>query len=159
MQWSDFPTYAEWLTAQSTDPARRRARLIALLIEEEETRILQAHDIRGFVAIVYGRRVDYRRAEAPDSPAGFVDRGREIVVYAEHDATAVRAALQLAAHKWGRFQVEGDAAYQALCVRLAAECGLPLGNPELQKEIQRVRITRINGVSVSTTRIGGYPAP
>ena len=139
MQWSDFPTYTDWLTAQSTDPARRRARLIALLIEEEETRTLQAHDIRYFVAIVYGRRVDYRRAEAPDSPAGFVDRGREIVVYAEHDATAVRAALQLAAHKWGRFQVEGDVAYQALCVRLAAECGLPLGNPELQTAIQQTR--------------------
>ena len=139
MQWSDFPTYTDWLTAQTADPARRRARLIALHLQEEETLILQAHDIRGFVAIVYGRRVDYRRAEAPDSPAGFVDRGREIVVYAEHDATAVRAALQLAAHKWGRFQVEGDAAYQALCVRLAAECGLPLGNPELQTAIQQTR--------------------
>ena len=138
-QWGDFPAYTDWQTAQTVDPARRRARLIALLIQEEETRILQAHDIRGFVAIVYGRRVDYRRADAPNGPAGFVDRGREIVVYAEHDATAVRAALQLAAHQWGRFQIEGDAAYQALCVRLAAECGLPLGNPELQAAMGSAR--------------------
>jgi hypothetical protein len=125
--WGHFPTDEDWLTAQTTGPAHRRARLIALRLEEEETLVLHARDIRGFVAVVYGRRVDYRRADAPDGPAGFVDRGREIIVQAEHDETAVRAALQLAAHKWGRFQVEGDAAYQALCVRLAAECGLPLG--------------------------------
>ena len=138
-QWGDFPGHEDWLTAQTAGPARRRARLIALLLQEEETLILQARDIRGFVAVVYGRRVDYRRADAPDGPAGFVDRGREIVVHAEHDATAVRAALQLAAHKWGRFQVEGDAAYQALCARLAAECGLPLGHPERQGAIQQAR--------------------
>ena len=156
-QWGDFPIYTDWQTAQTIDPARRRARLIALLIQEEETRILQAHDIRGFVAIVYGRRVDYRRADAPDSLAGFVDRGREIVVYAEHDATAVRAALQLAAHQWGRFQIEGDAAYQALCVRLAAECGLPLGNPELQGAVQRARDDARRVTSHSTIAVRFQP--
>lgn len=158
-QWGHFPTDEDWLTAQTTGPAHRRARLIALRLEEEETLVLHARDIRGFVAIVYGRRVDYRRADAPDGPAGFVDRGREIIVQAEHDETAVRAALQLAAHKWGRFQVEGDAAYQALCVRLAAECGLPLGNPELQAAMRQARVTRTSGSLPSMTRIGGYPAP
>ncbi len=158
-QWGHFPTDEDWLAAQTTGPTRRRARLIALLLEEEETPILHARDIRGFVAIVYGRRVDYRRADAPDGPAGFVDRGREIIVQAEHDETAVRAALQLAAHKWGRFQVEGDAAYQALCARLAAECGLPLGNPELQAAMRQARATRTSGSPASATRIGGYPAP
>ncbi len=157
--WGHFPTDEDWLAAQTTGPTRRRARLIALLLEEEETLVLHARDIRGFVAIVYGRRVDYRRADAPDGPAGFVDRGREIIVQAEHDETAVRAALQLAAHKWGRFQVEGDAAYQALCVRLAAECGLPLGNPELQAAMRQARATRTSGPPASATRIGGYPAP
>ena len=158
-QWGHFPTDEDWLAAQTTGPTRRRARLIALLLEEEETPVLHARDIRGFVAIVYGRRVDYRRADAPDGPAGFVDRGREIIVQAEHDETAVRAALQLAAHKWGRFQVEGDAAYQALCVRLAAECGLPLGNPELQAAMRQARATQTSGSPISMTRIGGYPAP
>ncbi|MCB1797230.1 MAG: hypothetical protein KDJ70_22980, partial [Candidatus Competibacteraceae bacterium] len=81
------------------------------------------------------------------------------IVQAEHDETAVRAALQLAAHKWGRFQVEGDAAYQALCVRLAAECGLPLGNPELQAAMRQARATQTSGSPISMTRIGGYPAP
>jgi len=138
-QWDHFPTDEDWLAAQTTGPAHRQARLIALLLEEEETLVLHAHDIRGFVAVVYGRRVDYRRADAPAGPAGFVDRGREIIVHAEHDETAARAALQLAAHKWGRFQVEGNAAYQALCVRLAAECGLPLGNPELRAAMRQAR--------------------
>ncbi len=108
---------------------RRRARLIALILLDEEAGALRARDIRDFVAVVYDRRVDYRRADDPDGPAGFTDRGHEIAVYAERDRDTVRAALQLAAQKWGRFQVEGDAEYRALCARVAAECGLPLGDP------------------------------
>ena len=93
---------------------------------------LHAYDLRGFVAIVYARRVDYRRAESASGWPSFVDRGHEIVVRADRDPDAVRAALHLAAQKWGRFRVEGDAAYRALCVRLAAEHGFPLGPPEPQ---------------------------
>jgi len=125
-------------SAEPSDPTdRRRARLIALILLEEETVALQARDIRAFVAVVYDRRVDYRRADDPDGPAGFADRGHEIVVHAERDRDTVRAALQLAAQKWGRFQVEGDAEYRALCARVAAECGLPLGDPEPPAVLQR----------------------
>ena len=142
VQGGDFPSYEDWLTAQTIGPAaRRRARLIALLVPEE-TIALQARDIRDFVAVVYGRRVDYRRANAPNGPAGFADRGHEIVVHAEHDETAVRAALQLAAQKWGRFQVEGDAEFRALCARVAAECGFPLGEPEPPAALQRAEADR-----------------
>jgi hypothetical protein len=108
-----------------------------LILLEEETVALQARDIRAFVAVVYDRWVDYRRADDPDGPAGFADRGHEIVVHAERDQDTVRAALQLAAQKWGRFQVEGDAEYRALCARVAAECGLPLGHPEPPAALQR----------------------
>lgn len=160
MQWSDFPGYEDWLAAQTTGPAiRRQARLIALIRLEGETIALSAHDIRAFVAVVYGRRVDYRRVDAPDGPAGFVDRGREIVVYAEYDEITVRAALQLAAQKWGRFRIEGDTAYQALCVRLAAEHGLPLGNSELQAAIQRAQATQTSGPPASAIRMSRHPAP
>ena len=58
----------------------------------------------------------------------------------------------------GTFSGRGDAAYQALCVRLAAECGLPLGNPELQAAMRQARATKRVGPP-SMTRIGGYPAP
>ena len=125
-------------SAEQSDPTdRRRARLIALIVLEDEAVALRPRDIRDFVAVVYGRRVDYRRADDPDGPAGFADRGHEIVVHAERDRDTVRAALQLAAQKWGRFQVEGDAEYQALCARVAAECGLPLGHPEPPAALQR----------------------
>ena len=121
---------------QSGPTDRRRARLIALIVLEDEAAV-RPRDIRDFVAVVYGRRVDYRRADDPDGPAGFADRGHEIAVYAERDRDTVRAALQLAAQKWGRFQVEGDAEYQALCARVAAECGVPLGHPEPPAALQR----------------------
>jgi len=80
-----------------------------------------------------------RRADDPDGPAGFADRGREIAVYADRDRDAVRAALQLAAQKWGRFRVEGDADYRALCVELAAEGGFSLGDPDLQDALRRAK--------------------
>lgn len=115
MQWSDFPGYEDGLVGEATGRPR---------------------DIRAFIAVVYARRVDYRRADDPDGPAGFVDRGHEIAVYAERDRDTVRAALQLAAQKWGRFRVEGDAEYRALCARVAAECGFLLGNPEPQAAIR-----------------------
>ena len=133
VQWSDFPGYEDGLAAQTASRAdRRRARRVAL--EGEATG--RPCDIRAFIAVVYDRRVDYRRADDPDGPAGFVDRGHEIAVYAERDRDTVRAALQLAAQKWGRFRVEGDAEYRALCARVAAECGFPLGNPEPQAAIR-----------------------
>ncbi len=133
VQWSDFPGYEDGLAAQTAGTAdRQRARLVAL--EGEATG--RPCDIRAFIAVVYDRRVDYRRADDPDGPAGFVDRGHEIAVYAERDRDTVRAALQLAAQKWERFRVEGDAEYRALCTRVAAECGFPLGNPEPQAAIR-----------------------
>ena len=137
-QWgTDFSSDERWsdergLAEPTGPPAGRRARLIALIALEEETVALRPLDTRALVAVIYGRRVDYRRADDPAGPAGFVDRGREIAVFAERDRDTVRAALQLAAQKWGRFRVEGDAEYRALCARVAAECGLPLGDPEPQ---------------------------
>lgn len=140
-----FPADDEELTAfeETGDAARRRrARLIVLTVENDPHAALlslQAHDIRAFVAVVYGRRVDYRRREGTGGGSGFVDRGREIIIHAEKDRDTVRAALQLASQKWGAFQIEGDAAYQTLCVRLAAEHGFQLGNPELQAAIRQAR--------------------
>jgi hypothetical protein len=131
-----FPSYEIWLAEQTGPPDRRRARLVALIALEDETPG-RPRDIQAFIAVVYDRRVDYRRADDPHGPAGFADRGHEIAVYAERDRDTVRAALQLAAQKWGRFQVEGDAEYRALCARVAAECGCPLGHPEPQAALQR----------------------
>lgn len=91
------------------------------------------------MAIVYGRRVDYRHRESATGAPAFVDRGGEIAIVDGRDRPSVLAALQLAAQKWGAFQIEGDADYQALCVHLAAEHGLRLGNPELQGALRQAR--------------------
>lgn len=136
-RWSEeLPSDEDGSAAPAAGSGQRRARLVAWIALDDT---LQPRDIRVFVAVVYGRRVDYRRADDPDGPAGFADRGREIAVYADRDRDAVRAALQLAAQKWGRFRVEGDAGYRALCVELAAEGGFSLGDPDLQDALRRAK--------------------
>ena len=136
-RWSEeLPSDEDGSAAPAAGSGQRRARLVAWIALDDT---LQPRDIRAFVAVVYGRRVDYRRADDPDGPAGFADRGREIAVYADRDRDAVRAALQLAAQKWGRFRVEGDAGYRALCVELAAEGGFSLGDPDLQDALRRAK--------------------
>ena len=90
---------------------------------------LQPYNLEAFIAVSYGRRVDYRGRNQVRGRPSLVDRGAEIVVYAERDRDTVRAALHLATQKWGAFQVEGDAAYQALCGRLATEYAFPLRMP------------------------------
>jgi hypothetical protein len=144
-----FPTYNDWL--QASNP------IAGIAAKQQHARILRAaegndglvrYDIRAFVAIVYGRRVDYRHQDQTSGLPAFVDRGSEIVITNGLDRNGVLAALQLAAQKWGIFKVEGDSEYQALCVQLAAEHGLRLGNPELQGALQQVRLQQLSA---------GYP--
>lgn len=54
---------------------------------------------------------------------------------------SVLASLQLSAQKWGIFYIDdgGDKEYCKLCVELAAEHGLKIGNPELQQALQKER--------------------
>ena len=66
---------------------------------------------------------------------GFVDRGRNIVIGDWRDESVTLAALQLSAAKWGSFQVTGNDEYKALCVKLAAQHGFRIDNPEPQKGI------------------------
>jgi hypothetical protein len=69
----------------------------------------------------------------------FFDSGQRIAVDAWQDQTAVLAAMQLAASKWGEFSIFGPPEYQALCARLAAEHGFRVKNPDLQDAIQALR--------------------
>jgi hypothetical protein len=150
-----FLAYTEWLKRQ-TPPwetialGARRARIVSADSGGDDgprgdpaarAEGLVRYDIRAFVAVVYTRRVDYRYHEAPDGIPAFVDRGREIVITDPRHRESVLAALQLAAQKWGAFRVEGDAAYQALCVQLAATHGLRLGNADLQGALRQARLT------------------
>ena len=52
------------------------------------------------------------------------------------------AALQLSESQWGEFVVTGDDEFKEMCVRLAAEYGIRITNPELHNRIgeQRTRL-------------------
>lgn len=92
-------------------------------------------DLRDFAGSIEGSHVRYLNSEG----LGFVDRGRNIVIADWRDESVTLAALQLSASKWGSFQVTGNDEYKDLCVKLAAQHGFKISNPELQKEIQSQR--------------------
>lgn len=64
---------------------------------------------------------------------------RPITVHDWRDPSVTLAALQLSAQKWGSFTVTGCDEYKAMCVKLAAEYGFKIANPELQESIQKER--------------------
>lgn len=92
-------------------------------------------DLRDFSGFIEGSHVRYVNRDG----LGFLDRGRNIVVGDWRDESVTLAALQLSASKWGLFQVTGNDEYKALCVKLAAQHGFKINNPELQKGIQAQR--------------------
>lgn len=96
---------------------------------------LKKMDLRDFTGAAEGSHVRYVNRDG----LGFVDRGRNIVIGDWHDESVTLAALQLSATKWGSFQVTGNDEFKALCVKLAAQHGFKINNPELQNGIQAQR--------------------
>jgi len=81
-----------------------------------------------------------------------VDKGREIDIHDWRNKDCILAALQLAAQKWGSFQVNGNDGYKGLCVKLAAEHGFKISNPELQASIESERQRRMRAVQEKTAQ-------
>lgn len=98
-------------------------------------------DIRDYVWEVRGQQVHYIHIEEAGlgGRAAFVDRGRVIDIYDWCARDSVLAALQLSTQKWGSFRVTGNDEYKAMCVRLAAEHGFRISNPELKESILQER--------------------
>jgi Relaxase/Mobilisation nuclease domain/Large polyvalent protein-associated domain 7 len=96
---------------------------------------LKKMDLRDFAGSIEGHHVRYVNRDG----LGFVDRGRSIVIGDWREESVTLAALQLSDSKWGSFQVTGNDEYKALCVKLAAQHGFKINNPELQKGIQAQR--------------------
>ncbi|MEI8294984.1 MAG: TraI/MobA(P) family conjugative relaxase [Alphaproteobacteria bacterium] len=92
-------------------------------------------DIRSFVAEICENYVSYTRKDG--TGIGFVDKGREIHVVDWTNKDTTLAALQLSAQKWGSFRITGSSEYKEMCVKLAAEHGFKLTNPELQEHLQQ----------------------
>ena len=99
-------------------------------------------DIRAFTAEIHADQVHYIRSDRAAGGGGvsFVDRGQQIDIYDWCDPESLTAALQLSAQKWPQgFVVTGSDKYKEAVVRLAAERGFRVTNPELQERIQQER--------------------
>ena len=96
------------------------------------TRPAPVFDISDFIAAVDGYQVRYSNAGG----YGFVDKGRNIVIGMWRDEDTTLVALRLAAKKWGSFTAAGNDEYISMCMKLAAEHGFNIVNPELQAGIQ-----------------------
>lgn len=165
-QYRPFPDYQQWLTQQpeladrwrTGDPQR---------IQGETTEPPTPRDIRAYLPKIHGQQVHYLRKDGQNqagqgATAAFIDKGREIDIHDWRNRDSVLAALQLSAQKWGHFKVNGNAEYKTLCVKLAAEYGFKISNPELQagieNERQRIlqeRVQAIRKTSVKSERETG----
>ena len=159
-----WPDYAAW----AKDPALAflwRERTLAPPSLEpgtqvgEATQAQPAHDIRNYEGRAVGPWVLYATREQHErGQVAFVDRGRRITLHERDDIEAAsRAALQLAAQKWGKVRVGGSQAHKERSARLAAELGITLVNPELQDLIRQYRRAAARPADATGTR--ARPSP
>lgn len=140
-----FPTFDEW--QKKSRPQRSGAQVAR---DRDVQDILgdsdappQRRDIRDFEHRVDGDAVEYFKRQqngADGLQVGFVDRGRTISIVDWRDEETTLAALQLASQKFGTFAVMGGDEYKKLCVKLAAENGFKISNPELQDALVQEKI-------------------
>jgi hypothetical protein len=120
-----------------------------------------ARDIRAYAAEIVGHQVHYTRKDEAGRGGGvsaFVDNGKSIDIYDWRNRDATLAALQLSAQKWGSFQVTGNDEYKAMCVKLAAEHGFKISNPELQQRIadERDQIAQERAQAMKSEQLRGF---
>jgi hypothetical protein len=143
-----WPEYHDWLAKWfSPEDAGdyRYHRHEPLRLEGDGDNEALPRDLRAFSSEIVGGAVEYRRRGAAggvSEEVSFTDHGRYINVQEAHDEDATLAALQLGAAKWGKVSVYGSEAYKASCVRLAAEHGIRIANPELQEQVEAAKEAR-----------------
>ena len=147
-QWPGFVTNVEKLvraartraeTARQAAPAPEELTQAIPLIEGRSESRAAPRDIRGYEARVDGPRVVYRRKGAPRSAVAFTDVGARVHLFDWRSEASTLAALQLSAEKWGEFVITGNDEFKERCVRLAAQHGFQIINPELQNRIAEER--------------------
>lgn len=138
-QHGRFPDYNEWChqrgLEQDADKWKLRHESVATIKGKELVKA-EPQDIRDYQGEIAGNAVHYWGGGA--GGVSFVDIGKEIQIHDTSKASTL-AALQLAASKWGEFQVTGDQKFKDQVVQLAAEHGLKVTNPELQDQIRAAR--------------------
>lgn len=143
VKYPSFPSFVRWRELKEKEreapseraelPLRAKNRLAG-----EEERAPVGRDIRDFSARVVRQEIRYQPKEEPEAVA-FVDRSRRVDVYRHEEEGAVRAALQLAAEKWGTVKVSGKEEFVARVVTQAAQLGVRLADPELQARVEEER--------------------
>jgi hypothetical protein len=104
--------------------------------------IPRRRDIRDFTAHVRQSarsqlaEIHYSSRSDPNY-VSFTDRGKRIEVWQAQDESAVLAALQLGAQKWGTLTITGPDEFKRLCSQLAEQHGIRINNPELRREVVR----------------------
>ena len=160
-----FPSFRDWLSAQSREDAYQIYRYPGqLLLSPEQSGIKipnQARicDLRDYSARRgAGSKVLYCRAGT--YTADFSDMGKRIVLNKRKlTEESVAAALQLANQKWGATEITGNAEYKELCISAAVKYGLELANPDLMAEVERRRqaLKPITTEEISKLRLAENP--
>jgi hypothetical protein len=143
-QYRPYPDFEQWLREQKHPELANAWRYRASEPQHtngDKAEPPTARDIRAYKPEIHGNHVYYTKIgeESGDGEASFVDKGREIDIHDWRSSNSVLAALQLSSQKWGSFTVTGNDEYMAMCVKLAAEHGFKISNPELQESIQTER--------------------
>ena len=108
--------------------------------------------------------VQYTRVAA-DGRVGalaFVDKGAQVVVHDWKNEDAVRAAMKLASEKWGAITLTGNEKYKELAVRIAAESGYEITNPELRERFTQAKARVVEtrqSTESATTKSSAAPNP
>jgi hypothetical protein len=96
-------------------------------------------DLRDYSPVLKGKGGGVKYCRNGSAVVDFIDYGKTIVFSAKYDEESVTAALQLANQKWRCVVVSGSDEYKRLCVRLAAEHGVKIYNPELKRDYDAAR--------------------
>lgn len=133
-KWS---TYEQWLREQGlNDDAEiwRYRNATALILGA--TVVYAQIDVERYRPEVSGGLVKYLDEHGKTA---FVDRGQHILVKQSDNEAAIRASLQVAVAKWGVIRLFGSKEFVERSLRIAAELGIRLSDPEQQRRAEEIR--------------------
>lgn len=92
-------------------------------------------------------------ADGSKGAIAFIDKGQSLVIKDEKNTEAVAEALKLAHARWGSVTLAGSETFKSEALRLAAEQGLEITNPELEQRFAEEK------ARAAEARSGQRPAP
>ena len=141
-KYPPFPTFEEWQRAEFGDDAGDAWRFgFGVRCSLNATILVTplCYQIAKFDARQVGNKVHYFSSTVATDVA-FIDNGRSIDVFDSGSDEACLAALLLAQEKWGDATLRGPDEFKVRCLRLAAENGIRINNPELHELMDEMRI-------------------